>query len=293
MRSTGHKAVSEASASWGLSASHRQYALRDRASNIGRFRSRFTACGIPLDRQIKSAAFQFDIPNQVLNETIALIAKWTAALLTAGGGGAVAAYGVFNQFGKKWLDQHFKKNLEELKHAQQQEIELLRHQINSLFSRVSKIHEKEFEILPKAWLMLNELHGSVILALDLTMKYYPDFTGMPDAQLEEYLGTCRLSEHQKGTLRKTEASKRSDYFSEAMGGIYLDDANEKLRIFKNYLIEYSIFMTEELRERFNAAHKVFSDATINYTVRKASQELGNGEIRSKSVDRRNPQEDDH
>jgi hypothetical protein len=25
-------------------------------------------------------------------------------------------------------------------------------------------------------------------------------------------------------------------------------------------------MTEELRERFNAAHKVFSEATINYSV---------------------------
>ena len=135
------------------------------------------------------------MPSQVLNETIALIAKWTAALLAAGGGGAVVAYSVFNQFGKKWLDQHFKKNLEELKHAQQQEIELLKHQINSLFSRVSKIHEKEFEVLPKAWLMLNEVHGSVMLALDLTMKFYPDFTRMPDARFEEFLGTCRLSEY--------------------------------------------------------------------------------------------------
>jgi hypothetical protein len=205
------------------------------------------------------------MPDHV-NETIALIVKWTAALVTAGGGGAIVAYGVFNQFGKKWLDQHFKKNLEELKHAQQQEIEFLKHQINSLFSRVSKIHEKEFEILPKAWFMLNELHGSVVLALDLTMKFYPDFTRMPDGQLEEFLGTCRLSEHQKDTLRKIEASKRSEYLSEAMAGIYLDDANEKLRLFKNYLIEYSIFMTEDLRERFNAAHKVFAEATINYTV---------------------------
>jgi hypothetical protein len=69
--------------------------------------------------------------------------------------------------------------------------------------------------------MLNEVHGSVMLALDLTMKFYPDFTRMPDARFEEFLGTCRLSEYQKNTPRKTEESQRSDYFSEAMGGIYL------------------------------------------------------------------------
>lgn len=62
------------------------------------------------------------------------------------------------------------------------------------------------------------------------------------------------------------SSQRSGYFSEAMAGIYLDDAHEKLRLFKNYLIEYSIFMTDELREKFSAAHKSLSDATIKYSV---------------------------
>lgn len=201
-----------------------------------------------------------------MNDIVASIAKWIATLLAAGGGGALVAYSVFTKLGKTWLDQHFKKNLEDLKHAQQQEIELLRHQINSLFSRVSKIHEKEFEVLPKAWLMLNELHGTVMLALDLTIKYYPDFKQMPDDLFEGFLGTCRLIDSQKDALRKTDPSKRYQYFSEAMAGIYLDDADEKLRLFKNYLIEYSIFMTDTLREKFNGAHKTLSDATIRYSV---------------------------
>jgi hypothetical protein len=63
------------------------------------------------------------------------------------------------------------------------EIERLRH---FLSSRISKIHEKEFDILPNAWLKLNDLHGSVALALDLTFKTYPDFRMLSEAEFEEF-----------------------------------------------------------------------------------------------------------
>ena len=52
----------------------------------------------------------------------------------------------------------------------------------------------------------------------------------------------------------------------------MDDANENLRVFKNYLIEYSIFMTDELREKFNAAHKTFVEATVSYDVGNSAQD---------------------
>jgi hypothetical protein len=64
-------------------------------------------------------------------------------------GVAVIAYKLFQHFGRSWLDQHFKIQLEELKQAKAMEIEHLKYEINSLFSRVSKIHDKEFELLPE------------------------------------------------------------------------------------------------------------------------------------------------
>src|SRR5207253_1510705 len=51
------------------------------------------------------------------------------------------------------------KGLERFRHEQAKEIEHLRHEINSLFSRVSKIHEREFEVLPAAWQKLHESYG--------------------------------------------------------------------------------------------------------------------------------------
>jgi hypothetical protein len=51
-----------------------------------------------------------------------------------------------------------------------------------------------------------------------------------------------------------------------MAGVYLDEASEKQRIFHNYLIQHSIFMTEELREKFGAVDRALSTALTSYSV---------------------------
>jgi hypothetical protein len=201
--------------------------------------------------------------------------------LVVGGPSVLAALastaGLWKLLGQKWIEQRLgiglekfkagqQKELEGFRSEQQKEMERLRH---FLSSRISKIHEKEFEVLPKAWLMLNDLHGSVALALDLTFKTYPDFRRLPDSQFEEFLTiepACRLSDYQKEALRK--ASNRQEYFTDAMAGVYLDDANEKQRIFHNYLIEHRIFMTDELRKKFGAADQSLLTALTSYSAGK-------------------------
>jgi len=95
----------------------------------------------------------------------------------------VATAGLWKWLGQKWVEQRFGIHLERFKAEQQKELEALKaeqqkeletfkahHQTelerfrHRLSSRISKIHEKEFEVLPKAWLMLNDLHGTVVLA---------------------------------------------------------------------------------------------------------------------------------
>jgi hypothetical protein len=86
----------------------------------------------------------------------------------------------------RWLDARFSERLEKLKHEQQKEIESIRQRVQWHFSRVSKIHEKEFEILPRAWFLLHEAHG---LAGDLVgrLRQIPDFQSMPDPMLQEFV----------------------------------------------------------------------------------------------------------
>jgi hypothetical protein len=199
-------------------------------------------------------------------DTLLTTGKEVIAWLAKLGVTTVAVLGVLRVVGQKWIDQQMSVRLEKFKAEQQTELERLKHR---LVSRISKIHEKEFEVLPKAWLMLNDLHGSVVLALDLTMKTYPDFRQLTPEQFEEFVmapPASRLSAVQKQELR--DATDRRKYFIKAMAGIYLDDAHEKQRLFQNYLIEHRIFMNDELREKFGAAQSALLNALSNYSIGK-------------------------
>jgi hypothetical protein len=190
--------------------------------------------------------------------------RWFIDLLRVGGPSVAVAYGLFKWTGQKWIEHRLGKDLERFKSEQQTELEKLRHLLSS---RISKIHEKEFEVLPKAWLMLNELHGSVALALDLTFKTYPDFSRLSEEQFEEFLKDSpadRFSPSHKEAFRK--APDRQRYFSDVMAVIYIDDAQEKSRLFHNYLIEHRIFMTDELRSKFAAVDQSLSTALSKYRI---------------------------
>jgi hypothetical protein len=177
--------------------------------------------------------------DQVFRGVLAAV----GAIVSVGGSSAAIAYAIFRWFGKSWLDQQFKKQLEHLKHEQQKEIVQLKHQINSLFSRVSKIHEKEFEVLPRAWTLLHEAHGAVFRVI-CALKEYPDFASMRDPQFEAFLSACRLEEFQKEELRRADGGKRLRCYQNWIFWIELNDAKKAQVGLNNCLAVNSIFMTE-------------------------------------------------
>ena len=77
-------------------------------------------------------------------------------LLIASVGGAVTVITILRLFGSKWIDKYFSQKLRLFERRQQEIILHQQHQINSLFSRVSKIHEKEYEVLPRVWMLLQD-----------------------------------------------------------------------------------------------------------------------------------------
>ena len=175
--------------------------------------------------------------------------SWAKEILATGGTSAVVTYGLLKWYGDKWLEQRFKVHLEEKKHEQQKELEDLRRQIQSMFSRISKIHEKEFEVLPKAWLLLHTAYGYAFNMVG-RMVYDPNFEGMEEALFEEFLRESELSDYQKGKLRA--APNRRTYYIEARESLELDKANRACQAFNNFLVEHRIFMNEELRRGFGS-----------------------------------------
>src|ERR1051326_2668896 len=166
-------------------------------------------------------------------------------------------------FGTKWLDQQFAKRLEKLKHEQQKELEHVRHAIQMMFSRASKIHEKEFEVLPKAWLMLHEAYGAAMNVV-VGFRRFPDFNLLTESQLDEFLEASALSPSQRDALRNAQPNDRITYYLEAIEGIGIADALNQHRLLNNYLIENRIFMSGELYDAFNAVTKLLSEGVNAY-----------------------------
>lgn len=92
--------------------------------------------------------------------------------------GAVGiAFTAFRFLGSKWIETKFAARLEAYRHEQTKELEELRHKINAAFSRMTKIHEKEFEALPEAWYKLQDALGH-ISGLTSVVQCYPDLNRM-------------------------------------------------------------------------------------------------------------------
>jgi hypothetical protein len=181
----------------------------------------------------------------------AAVWDWLKHVLSVAIPSAALVFAFFKWSGQKWVERLLNRDLEQFKREQQEkhegfkgeqqkELERLRHLLST---RVSKIHEKEFEALPTAWLMLNDLHGAVHRAVNLTMKYYPDFKKFSDEQLEAFLKSepvaSYFSDYQKNELRQ--ANDKGKYYMDALKTRYIDEANDQHRLFLNYLIEHRIF----------------------------------------------------
>ena len=187
-------------------------------------------------------------------------------MIGVGGSAAICAYGVFKWLGQQWLEQHFKKRLEELKHEQNKEIEDIRHRIQSMFSRISKIHEKEFECLPRAYSLMHEAHGKAILATGAGFKYYPDFTKMQAGEASVELEQSKLLSYQKVELLALAGKDRQTYYRKAMQDIELREAGTAQMVFHNYLVENRIFMNVDLRNRFNTIDSALHKSLTEYVI---------------------------
>jgi len=178
-------------------------------------------------------------------------------VLAAGGGGATIVYFLVKGFGEKWLDKRFATSLQNLRHAQEKELERSKHELQGMFSRIVKVHEREYEVMPKAWYLLHEAYGSAHNALEIGVKYGPDFDNLSGPEFEVILKASRLLPFQQDELR--ESPHKHHYYQAAMRDIELSDAFTAHTTFNNYLIEHRIFMSGDLAIKFFDASKLLRD----------------------------------
>ncbi len=200
------------------------------------------------------------------------VVAFLSHVLAAAGGGAVALIAFIKWFGDKWIGHRFDRRLAAFKADRDQEFAQLRqkhetdlaHLNHRLTSRISKIHEKEFEVLPKAWLHVNRTHGSLIKIYGFSLTV--DANKLSDQELEEVLAQCKFSASKEQEIRKATGRQKQKAFDEGVFNQNVDEAVKNQRLLQNYLIQNQIFMTRDLHEQFDGINTDLRHAVYAYRL---------------------------
>lgn len=199
-----------------------------------------------------------------MNNMIETVFQFIGKLVLYGGGAVGLAYALFVFLGKKWIENRFATRLEEYKSAQNRELENVRYRINALFSRVAKIHEKEYEVLPTAWAKLHDARDH-IGNLVFPLQQYPDFSRLKEPDIRSILmKRYKWEDHQIEDMMS--AYDKNKHFQEKIFWYRLSEAKSKFSDFHTYITRNRIFLSQELKEQFNKADKLLWDALVTREV---------------------------
>ena len=197
------------------------------------------------------------------NEVFELLGKITLI----GGGASVVAYNAFKYFAAKWLDLRFQKGFQQLIHDQNKEIERLKNDLTKSFDRATKLHQREFEILPSVWEKISKAYWT---AASLVSPLQPgvDLNVMHSKQLAAFISDCELTEWQKEEvlaspdktkkyseliywhrLAKTSNANNEAYVSLGQNGIFVQDA-----------------ILEKLQSILDLAHSALTEDQLNHQL---------------------------
>ncbi|HYL48365.1 MAG TPA: hypothetical protein VET84_03295 [Stellaceae bacterium] len=178
-----------------------------------------------------------------------------------------ALWGISKLFFDKWLSNRFGQQLEAFKSLQQQELVKLQLQLNTMFDRNIKLHQREFDVLPDAWSRVNDAYNQThAIALGYSMT--PDLNKWEPERLEAYIADSFLDDFQKKELRA--APDKTKYFTRAQDFHALGKAWNSCWNFRDYLSKNAIFIQDDLKRQFKEIDQLLFDAIFE---RKASLQI--------------------
>lgn len=205
---------------------------------------------------------------------VGVIGSWLAALGITGAVAAGAAWALFQWFGKKWVEEHFSRELEAFKAEKQVELEKLRTEygreterlkadLNRFADRASRFHNREYEVLPEAWGLMNKAYGAAMSAIS-AFQQHADLNSMGEAQLEAWLEQSDLEQYQRDELRT--ATDRNTHYGTLRDWKQIGDADRAAIEFSNYVVLHGVFIEEPLSTKMMDAAQNMRKALISRSM---------------------------
>lgn len=182
-----------------------------------------------------------------------------AKLLLAGGGLAAIIWKFWESFASKWITAEFDKRLKALEHERNIEIERLRSDLTRSFDRRSKLHQREFDVLPDIWARTCDAYWST-RGIVSSVQTHPDLNRMSAPQLEDFLSECDLRDWQKEELRRE--SDKTRYYLDKVFWHRLQSARGMVTAASNALGKLGIFINRETRQRIDDLNSLLWNALV-------------------------------
>lgn len=191
-----------------------------------------------------------------------------AKLLLAGGGLAVVIWKLLERFGSGWLESEFDKRLKALEHEHNKEIERLRSDLTRAFDRRSKLHQREFEVLPEVWAKTCDAYWNTRGLVSL-IQSHPDLNRMSGPQLEDFLSECELREWQKDELRRE--GDKTRYYMDKVFWHRLQKTRGMVTAASNALGKLGIFINKDTRQGIDDLNSLLWNALVEEEMNHAER----------------------
>ncbi|MFW5497749.1 MULTISPECIES: hypothetical protein [unclassified Maridesulfovibrio] len=176
--------------------------------------------------------------------------------------GFISRRKINNYFDKK-LENHksqLAKEQAEHKKKLDEEIRKTEYEIQKLFNKVSMVQQKEFEVLPEAWVKFYAVYQCVS-TYTASLKSVPDLSREDETFIVEYLTGKEWSKHD--IEEYLQASDRHKYYLEHEEHKEFVNCRKAIYTFYDYIQKNKIFLRKDLKEEFEKAAKFFSDLVFD------------------------------
>ena len=196
-----------------------------------------------------------------MDETLKSILTVFGGLSAAAIAVVSVAYGLFRWFGEKFIEAKFASNLEALKHEKQKELEQIKFEINKLFDRSTKFHQKEFDILPTAWAMLEDARARVGGTI-ASFQQCPDLSRMSEDKIRNLLLANDFKEFEIEEIVSNPSP--TDALLKKLTWRSFGDAQKSVQAYTFFIRKNGIFMPNKIQKQFIAASDLIFRALIEW-----------------------------
>lgn len=192
----------------------------------------------------------FEIPLWLQNAAISLAS------------GALGAGGLLKLFGERWLADRSAQRLDADRHERGKELEDLKARINRQFDRVTKLSQREFEVLPEIWGKLVDAYEGAETALERVISH-ADLSRMNDPTALEALSVYGLDEWMNKAIMEKEPRFRTQQLASAIYTKRIFDARAKTVEAHFLLARKGIFLTQDIYQHLRSLTDFIWQAVVS------------------------------